>query len=182
MAAWCGRTSSPPPHQVLLAGWKGLKSGSLLGPHLVERDRDLLGLPARLDLRRAARHPDGQLQGGRGLRRADHGLHALSAGLGDDPAPDPLDRDRHRAEDRGDLHRHLLPAADPDRRRLGAGLEGPDRRVLHARRLAPPGRHPRAVPGLPAGRHGQPPGHHGLGLDLPRDRRAGRRQLRASAT
>ena len=51
-------------------------------------------LRARGPRRRAARHPDGRLQAGRGVPRALRLLRPLPAGLGLHPAADPLGRHR----------------------------------------------------------------------------------------
>ena len=87
----------PTPDAVVAAAINGIGDGSLLREHQRQRHRDHVRLHHRLDLRRAARHPDGQLQDRRGGDRAGDQFRALPAGLRADPAADPVGRHRHDA-------------------------------------------------------------------------------------
>ena len=132
--------------------------------------------------RRAARHPDGRLQAGRGLLRAVRLVRALSAGLGLRAAADPVGRHRRDAEAPRHLHRLGVPDRPHGRGRGRPDAARPRRGRLHARRLAAGRRAPRADPGERAGDRRDPAPRARLGLDLRHRRRAHRLVVRASAT
>ncbi len=120
--------------------------------------------------RGAARHPDGRVQGGRGLLRAVRFVLPLPAGLGFHSAADPVGRHRRDAEAAGDLHRLVFPDRADGGGRRGRRAQGPGGSRLHAGRQQPRHRQARADSGRCAGDCRDPAAGAGLGVDL-RDRR-----------
>ena len=146
-AASCRKTFLADPLTMVQDGWELLTRFGFLDDIGVTVWRVVGGFVLAAARRRAARHPDGRLQAGRGVPRALRLLRPLPAGLRLRAAADPLGRHRRDAEAARHLHRLGVPDHPDGRGRRRQHAPRPRRGGLHARRQRPRRRAPRADAG-----------------------------------